>query len=146
VRERRDDILAQALAAALDTVTARHGPPDAGGWRWDGIQHANIWHLLRLPALSALDLPLQGGPSLLNPSSGSGTFGASWRMVVELGPELRAWATYPGGQSGNPSSARYRDRLDRWIAGELDSLRVPRRAGALGRVVSTLDLVPARAR
>jgi penicillin amidase len=47
-------------------------------------------------------------------------------MVVELGPEVHAWGNYPGGQSGNPASARYDDRLPRWIAGELDSLRFPR--------------------
>src|SRR3990170_3896465 len=66
----------------------------------------------------ALDLPMQGGPSTLNPSSGDGTHGASWRMVVELGPELRAWGTYPGGQSGNPLSRRYDDRIAKWVNGE----------------------------
>ena len=54
-----------------------------------------------------------------------GTHGASWRMVVELGPALRAWATYPGGQSGNPVSARYRDRMDEWTRGALTPVRLP---------------------
>ncbi len=31
----------------------------------------------------------------------------SWRMVVELGAEIRAWGNYPGGQSGNPGSKFY---------------------------------------
>ena len=67
-------------------------------------------------------------------------------MVVELGPELRAWAVYPGGQSGHPASAGYRDRLARWTAGELDTLVVPRRADDLPTVrrASTLVLTPAR--
>ena len=52
--------------------------------------------------------------------------GASWRMVVSLGPEVRAWGTYPGGQSGNPASARYLDRLPVWVRGELSELHVPR--------------------
>ena len=141
-REACDDILAASLRAALDTVVARHGPPEAGGWRWDRIRLANIWHPLRIASLSALGLPMQGGPSTLNPSSGSGRFGASWRMIVEMGPEPRAWATYPGGQSGNPSSPRYRDRLASWSAGTLDSLRLPRAPGRLARTLSTLTLTP----
>jgi penicillin G amidase len=125
-RELRDDVLAASLIAAHATVVARHGAPEAGGWRWDRIRHANIHHLLQLPNLGALAVPVQGGPGLLNPSFGDGRHGASWRMVVELGPEVRAWATYPGGQSGHPLSPNYRNRVPQWSAGELDQLFVPR--------------------
>jgi penicillin amidase len=52
-------------------------------------------------------------------------------MVVSLGPEVAAWGVYPGGQSGNPLSKWYRDRVDRWSAGELDSLPVPATPAAL---------------
>ncbi|HEX6966616.1 MAG TPA: penicillin acylase family protein, partial [Gemmatimonadaceae bacterium] len=144
--ERRDDILASSLAAALRRAEFEYGDPDAGGWRWDRIQHANIYHLLRLPDFSALGLPVQGGPSTLSPSSGSGRYGPSWRMVVEMGPEVHAWSIYPGGQSGNPMSSRYLDRLPRWLAGELDPVRFPRRASDLDstRIVSTLTLAPSR--
>jgi penicillin amidase len=134
--ETRDDILAASLLAALDSTRARYGEPNGDGWRWDRIRKANIWHLLHLPSLSALALPVQGGPSTLSPVAGSGTFGASWRMVVEAGKAgsvtgeentaLRAWGTYPGGQSGNPASSRYTNHLPRWLAGELEPLLVPR--------------------
>lgn len=144
-RETRDDILAASLRDALALAIREHGASDGGGWRWERVRHANINHLLHIPALSALDVPVQGGPSLLNPSSGSGVHGASWRMVVELGPEVRAWGTYPGGQSGNPASSRYTDRLAKWSAGTLDSLRFPRRAEELApHAISTLTLTPAR--
>jgi penicillin amidase len=33
---------------------------------------------------------------------------------------------YPGGQSGNPGSPRYLDRLAMWGNGTLDSVRAPR--------------------
>jgi len=142
VREDRDAILGASLGAALARATSEHGPPDGGGWRWGGIRHANIHHLLHLPPFSALGLPVQGGPSTLNPSSGSGVFGASWRMVVELGPDVRAWVTYPGGQSGNPASARYSDRLAPWLRGALDEARFPHREADLGaaRTAATLTL------
>jgi penicillin amidase len=129
--ERRDAIVAGSLTSALARAIREHGPPDAGGWRWSGIRTANIGHLLRIPAWSANGVPMQGGPSTLAPLSGGGGFGPSWRMVVELGPEIRAWGIYPGGQSGNPASSRYRDRMERWSGGALDTLRFPAAPDAL---------------
>ncbi len=142
--EDRDRLLARALDDGLQEVLKSRGEPDAGGWRWDRIRYANIYHLLQIPSLSALRVPVQGGQSTLNPSSGRGTFGPSWRMVVELGTEVKAWGTYPGGQSGNPASSRYLTGLAKWRDGELDSLRFPRRATELGvHQVSVLTLSPA---
>jgi len=129
--ETRDDILAASLASALLTTRGRYGEPSSDQWRWDRIRFANANHLLRLPALSATNIPVQGGPSTLAPSAGGGTHGPSWRMVVELGPELEAWSTYPGGQSGNPVSPRYRDRIPLWMNGELEPVRFPRTSDAL---------------
>jgi penicillin amidase len=67
-------------------------------------------------------------------------------MVVELGPELQAWATYPGGQSGNPISTRYRNRIPIWMKGELEPVRLPRMPNALesAQRSSELTLVPLR--
>ena len=143
--EHRDDILAASLVAALATARRRHGDPGGDGWRWDHVRFANVGHLLRIPSLSAREIPVQGGPGTLSPSSGSGTHSASWRMVVELGPQVRAWATYPGGQSGNPLSARYRDRLARWAQGELEPVLIPASPEQLApsRRSATLLLRPA---
>jgi penicillin amidase len=144
--EDRDMILRASLLAAWQRVVAQRGMPGAA-WRWGGIRFANIHHLLRLPALSRLNIPMASGSGTLSPSGGDGTAGSSWRMVVELGPEVRAWGTYPGGQSGNPASARYDDRLPKWEAGQLDTLRFPRAATDLtGRTLSsTLTFTPERA-
>lgn len=143
-RERRDDILVEALRRGLATTIREHGEPGDERWRWGSVQRSNIRHLLRLEPFSRLGIPVQGGPGLLNPSSGSGTHGASWRMVVELSSPLRAWATYPGGQSGNPSSDRYDDRLAAWREGRLDTLRFPARLEELdgNRRRATLHLTP----
>ena len=71
------------------------------------------------------------------PSSGDGNHSASWRMVVELGPEVQAWGIYPGGQSGNPINSRYAEFIGRWSAGTLDSLRFPKRADDLPAAVTS---------
>lgn len=143
--EHRDDLVCNALESALAGTRRRFGEPDDVRWRWDRVATASVSHLLRIPALSARRIPVQGGPSTLNPSTNS-SYGASWRMVVELGAETRGWGTYPGGQSGNPLSRRYEDRLASWAAGTLDTLRFPRRAQELPgtHVTASLTVVPPR--
>jgi len=89
---------------------------------------------------------MQSGPGTLSPNDGRGVHGASWRFVVELGDSLRAWGTYPGGQSGNPFSSRYADRLPDWRRGALAPLQTPRTPEALGAARSTLTLRPEAAR
>jgi len=124
--ERRDDILTGALRAGYAATVRAHGPPEAGGWGWSSVHRIDINHVLGIPSLSARDLSVPGGPSTISPSSATGgTEGSSWRMVVELGPTVRGWGTYPGGQSGNPISPRYDDRLAEWTRGGLSALRFP---------------------
>ncbi len=141
-RETRDRILSRSLADAYARAVRMHGEPGSDEWTWSRRRHARIEHLLRLPALSAPSVPVQGGPSTLSPSSGSGRFGASWRMVVELGPEVRAWGIYPGGQSGNPVSARYRDGIASWREGRLDTLRYPREPADVVMPTANVTLRP----
>ncbi len=146
VVEDRDDILARTLIQAYEQVVRKHGAPESGGWRWDHIRFANIYHLLHIPAFSALNIPVPGGVGTLTPSTGSGEDGPSWRMVVEMGPEVHGWGTYPGGQSGNPLGPRYEDRLAFWKTGRLQALMFPRTAAELPatQTSSTLRLEPAR--
>ncbi len=129
--ESRDALLGAVMASALDSVTAKRGDPASDGWRWDKVRHANIMHLTQLPAFSRLEVPVQGGNATLWPSTGNGHHGPSWRMVVEMSSPRRAWATYPGGQSGHPLSAHYDDRIDGWSRGALDTLRLPEREDQL---------------
>lgn len=136
-RERRDDILARALVEGYEQTVREHGPQGNGRWRWGRVHTINIGHLAGLPGFGDTGLPPLGGPSTLSPSSGSGRYGPSWRMVVELGDSVRAWGTYPGGQSGNPASARYDDQLRTWLAGRLDTLRFPATPAALAPSLTT---------
>lgn len=148
VVETRDAILARALAASYDTLAVRYGAPDANGWAWDRFAKVDIRHLLGLPGFSVLGLVTDGGRGTLNPAPGSGGFGPSWRLVVELGPQVRAWDTYPGGQSGNPASPAYEDRISQWLVGGLSPALFPRDSTDLPatatRAVLTLEPEGAR--
>ncbi len=128
--ERRDEILLASLRDAWATARTRFGN-DPQAWRWGDIRRVHVRHLLRLPGFGRESLSVQSGPGTLSPSDAGGTHGASWRFVVELGDPVRAWGTYPGGQSGNPVSTRYADRISQWQRGELSELRFPQRAADL---------------
>lgn len=144
--EDRDAVLASSLASAFLATRRRYGTPSEGGWRWSNVHRINIHHLLRIPSLSALELSVDGGTGTLSPIAIGGANGPSWRMVVELGPTIHAWTTYPGGQSGNPASPRYRDRVPQWLAGTLEAVHVPMRASELpaAQRSGSLTLRPSR--
>jgi penicillin amidase len=142
--ETRDQLLIESLKEAWRATRARRGN-EPEQWKWSDVRQASIRHLLQLPGFSREGLSVQSGPGTLSPNEGRGTFGASWRFVVELGDEVNAWGTYPGGQSGNPVSSRYADRVELWRTGELAPLLMPRMSAELGpeKLMSALTLSPA---
>ncbi|TGE26412.1 penicillin acylase family protein [Hymenobacter metallicola] len=114
------EILAQqSLQFAADSLTRKFGPlgPE---WRWANQKSTDILHLAQLPGFGRLDLNVGGGAGIVNATSERN--GPSWRMVVALGPQVRAYGVYPGGQSGNPGSAYYENLIDTWSAGQLTEL------------------------
>jgi penicillin amidase len=144
-RESRDDILRLAVARAWRQLTDPSSlGPDTAAWRWDRYRTARIPHLAFLPGMGATGLAVTGGNGTLSPLGAGGSHGASWRMVVEMGPTPRVLATYPGGQSGNPASVRYDDRVEEWRTGALDTVRLPRTVAELGagEVTERFRLVP----
>ena len=142
-QEGRDAIIHASLVSGVAAALGRYGEPSGGRWRWDRVRRFTIPHLLRLPGLDAAGVANQGGPSTLSPMAMGGSFGSSWRMVVDLGPPIRAWTTYPGGQSGNPASRYYRNRLAAWSAGTLQPVTIPRTPGDMpaGSTMARLLLV-----
>lgn len=119
-RETISDIVQQSFKAALDSLTAHHGPMSPA-WRWATVKDTEILHLSRaLKPFNSTPVRNGGGGSIVNATTHH--HGPSWRMVVELGPEPRAFGLYPGGQSGNPASPLYMNMLEKWEKGELNEL------------------------
>lgn len=87
---------------------------------WGPYRSLNINHLARIPAFSSLEMSVDGHPDALN-AVGS-TYGPSWRMVVSLDANLKAYGVFPGGQSGNPLSKYYRTSLEKWASREYHEL------------------------
>ncbi|MDF1868263.1 MAG: penicillin acylase family protein [Saprospiraceae bacterium] len=85
-------------------------------YNWAEHKGTIISHLGRIPAFSSSPLEVGGYKQALNAISEFN--GPSWRMIVELGDEIKAYGVYPGGQSGNPGDPYFDSMLEKWTNGE----------------------------
>jgi penicillin G amidase len=113
-RETLADVAEGALRAAAAGLEKAHGPPGPA-WRWGRVKGTRLGHLGRIPGFGREGLEVDGMSTVINAIDRA--WAPSWRMVVELGPEVRAWGNYPGGQSGHPGSRFYDSLVDDWAAG-----------------------------
>lgn len=111
-RESPTQTVTIAFQQAIGKLREHLGEVD---YDWGKHHPVQINHLARIPAFSAPPLRAGGYPEALN-ATRSGN-GPSWRMVVEMGPEVKAYGVYPGGQSGNPGSFYYDNFLQTWAEG-----------------------------
>jgi penicillin amidase len=113
-RETRADIVARAMAEALDRAE-REGYETYGDYNVVDIDHP-----FPVAALDYPERPTDGGPfTVFNFRAARSTqAGSSWRMVAVPPSEGPSYGVIPGGQSGNPFSPHYHDQLDPWAEGE----------------------------
>ncbi|HYE58940.1 MAG TPA: penicillin acylase family protein, partial [Rhodothermales bacterium] len=107
----------------------RYGP-DWTRARWGDHQKVVFRHLTRSEALKSLwrgPYPYGGFEASLSPAQAPfTTHSASWRVVVDLsGATPTGFGVYPGGQSGDPTSARYADFLPTYLGFQLYPLYRP---------------------
>ena len=114
-KETAGDVIRKAFALGVHDIEewkTRHPTLPV----WAEYKDSYIGHLL--PPLTALSIPVKTGGNHDIVNAHSRTHGPSWRMVASLEPSgIKAWATYPGGQSGNPGSAFYSNMLSHWTKG-----------------------------
>ena len=121
--EKKETLEERALysfRATIKGMTENYGEPGEN-WKWGYYQNNDIDHISFIPGLSAENVFSNGSSESVNATRGG--FGPSWRMVVELGPEVKGWGVYPGGASGNPGSPNYDSMLESWRTGELYELK-----------------------
>lgn len=118
--EKVETLEMQLNASWEETVTelTRRFGEDVNSWKWAKYNEVNIKHNAQIPGLGFEGIVTNG--SALSPNAiRAPSHGPSWRMVVEMGPEIKGYGVYPGGQSGNPGSPHYDRFLQSWIDGEL---------------------------
>ena len=87
------------------------------GAEWYKVKNTAVTHLAKLAAFSYDHLKTGGDGRTINAMKHD--HGPSWRMVVQMKPDIiNAYVVYPGGQSGNPGSKYYADFLDNWVDGK----------------------------
>ena len=118
-KETVHDLLTASLHFAVDSLTRKFGPLGPQ-WAWANQKSTDINHLAQLPGFGHQDIVCPGSPGSVNATGARN--GPSWRMVVALGPQVKAYGIFPGGQSGNPASHYYDDMLESWRTGQLDEL------------------------
>ena len=85
-------------------------------WNWGRVINNDIDHVGQIPGLGVENVYSGGSFEAINATRFG--YGPSWRMVVELGPEVKAWGVYPGGTSGNPGSPNYDEYVENWRTGQ----------------------------
>ena len=114
--ETLSNLVNRSFYAAIEELENDFGPY-GDDWKWGFVNDTDINHVAQIPGLGRTDIFTDGAGESINAVRGS--HGPSWRMVVQLGPEIKAWGVYPGGQSGNPGSPFYDNMIDDWNNGEL---------------------------
>lgn len=109
-------------------------------YKWGNYKGTRLQHLLGLDPFSIENIQVGGNKGAINAISE--TQGPSWRMVVELGDEVKAWGIYPGGQSGNPGSPYYDNFVEKWRKGEYLPLVFLKSASDTSAVTFTHTLTP----
>ena len=128
VRETFPDQASASFHQAVDSLKRRFENQKIEDWTWANLKATYIPHLTRnkvLRSLGRFNLPVGGGVGIVNATSTN--HGPSWRMVVSMGPYVRGFGVYPGGQSGHPASKYYDNMVDVWVKGELEELNFMRK-------------------
>jgi penicillin G amidase len=122
-----DDVALEALSAALDRLERRFGR-DLDGWRWGKVHGVEFSHPFgranavferifnrRAETGGAGETVLQSGYEPLQPFTG--TWGPVYRMLADIGDPARSRWQSSTGQSGQPGSRHYDDRIADWRDG-----------------------------
>ncbi len=135
----RNALALASLRDALDDLTERLGP-DMTAWTWGRLHRAQFEPAVARLADPQLRAQMRVGPIALpgsgetpralsfNPSTFEVTAGASVRMVIDVGSWDDSTFINTPGQSGDPSSAYYRNLFPMWAEGRQVPLRFSREA------------------
>lgn len=127
----------ERVADSLNTLSRNNGDDLV----WYKYKNSVVSHLLNLKPFNTESLKIGGGRGIVN---AAGKFaGPSWRMVVELDPNgTKAWAVYPGSQTGNPADPKYGHMIDKWAKGEYYQLEFGNNRPDSEKVVKTITFKP----
>lgn len=123
----RDALLTECLIAAFRDCETRMGPSPSD-WSWGRLHHGYFAHALQgiAPETASMDVgPYPVGGSAQTPmhtgyrlSDFRCNYGASVRLVMDVGAWDNSLCMNAPGQSGDPASPHYADLAPHWAAGD----------------------------
>ena len=131
--------LRKAFASTTAKLTRQFGA-DPKTWTWGRMHQRVVQNLAQIKGLNYGPRPDRGDAytPLAAPDFPS-SHGPSWRMVVDWGAGTFQ-GIYPGGQSENPASQWYADRVDTWWNGRYSAmLSADEAASSSGKKVWSLQ-------
>ena len=114
----RDEIIVTAYKETIHQLENDYG--DEKNWGWAFVKKTHVPHLAAIGGFGSRFLKVGGVKHAVNAVSEKN--GPSWRMIVMLGKNPKAFGIIPGGQSGNPGSKLYDNQIAVWEKGELNEL------------------------
>ncbi len=137
-KETREDLILSSYKYSVDSLEKRFGPMNKD-WQWGNVKHTHIPHLAKVAGFGSGFINNGGSKTSVNAMSESN--GPSWRMIVALGKNMKAYGVYPGGESGNPGSFYYDDMIGTWGNGKLNELLyLKSKSDNSDRIISTWKL------
>lgn len=109
------DLATSSFKQTFEYMDETYGRKDKD-WNWGWVMNNDINHVGQIPGFGAEDVYSSGSFEAINATRFG--YGPSWRMVVELGPEVKGWGVYPGGITGNPGSPNYDAFVENWRTGK----------------------------
>lgn len=140
-RETVSQLVEQAYVTAIE-ILENWSEENEKDYKWSNFQNTSIKHLLKITPFSIENVVVGGHEGAIN--AVTSTNGPSWRMVVSMEDEVKAWGIYPGGQSGNPGSPYYDNFVERWRKGEYIPLVFMRTPSDTTAIIHTKILMPSK--
>ena len=114
-------VMTEAFHSAVMELEKMMGA-EVSKWTWQTIHKRSLVSLSQLDALSYGPRGAGGNSYTLHVAPGlDSEYGPTWRMVFDWGSS-QGMCNYPGGQSENPVSPWYQDRVEAWWNGEYSKM------------------------
>lgn len=111
-------VMLAAFKKTVASLTEKLGQ-DIATWTWGSVHSRVIASITGEPSLNYGPRACDGDSFTLNVAPGMlATWGGSWRMISVLDGKFHGQGIYPGGQSEDPTSPWYLDRLEPWWTGK----------------------------
>jgi penicillin amidase len=142
VKENCADVINHSFYNAVNEMAHKYGK-QGEKWQWGLVKETFINHLANLQGFGAGKFLAGGTGGVINALRDG--VGPSWRMVVQMGPTVKGYGVFPGGESGNPGSFFYNDMFQTWKNGRLNELLFLNSAAeSSNRIKTTLTLSPSQ--